>query len=64
MHAARQGVFTWRDGKKYEGVSVNGKHQGKGKFWWPVSVRAVPARCDACGTARRSLAVLLLRHCL
>lgn len=40
MHDPLQGVFTWRDGKRYEGMSVNGKHQGKGQFWWPVSWRA------------------------
>ena len=40
MHDPLQGVFTWRDGKRYEGIIVNGKQQGKGQFSWPVSLRA------------------------
>jgi len=29
------GVFTWPDGKKYEGCYINDKKEGFGKFYWP-----------------------------
>ena len=29
------GVFTWEDGRKYEGQYVDDKKEGRGKFTWP-----------------------------
>ena len=33
MHG--NGVFTWSDGKKYDGTYVNDKKEGYGIFYWP-----------------------------
>jgi L1 cell adhesion molecule like protein len=33
MHG--RGVFTWPDGRKYEGEYVEDKKEGKGVFYWP-----------------------------
>ena len=33
MHG--RGVFTWPDGRKYEGEYVNDKKHGEGVFTWP-----------------------------
>lgn len=33
MHG--QGVFTWADGRKYEGDYYDDKKQGRGVFTWP-----------------------------
>jgi hypothetical protein len=33
MHG--QGVFTWADGRKYEGEYIDDKKQGHGVFKWP-----------------------------
>lgn len=33
MHG--EGVFTWSDGKRYEGSYVGDKKQGFGCFYWP-----------------------------
>jgi len=30
-----QGVFTWVDGRKYEGEYLDDKKHGYGKFVWP-----------------------------
>ena len=32
---ARQGVFTWPDGKRYEGDYVEDNKEGEGTFKWP-----------------------------
>lgn len=32
MHG--KGIFTWRDGRKYEGEYVDDKKEGKGVFTW------------------------------
>ena len=29
------GVFTWEDGRKYEGNYVDDKKEGNGRFTWP-----------------------------
>jgi len=29
------GVFTWPDGRKYDGNYVEDKKEGRGKFTWP-----------------------------
>ena len=29
-----KGVFTWEDGKKYEGEYLNDKKHGQGTFTW------------------------------
>jgi hypothetical protein len=29
------GVFTWPDGRKYEGEYIDDKKEGKGTFYWP-----------------------------
>jgi len=29
------GVFTWKDGRRYEGEYVEDKKEGKGTFSWP-----------------------------
>ena len=29
------GLFTWSDGRKYEGEYVDDKKEGKGTFTWP-----------------------------
>jgi hypothetical protein len=29
------GVFTWKDGKKYEGEYLNDKKHGYGRIVWP-----------------------------
>jgi hypothetical protein len=29
------GVFTWEDGRKYEGSYVDDKKEGNGRFTWP-----------------------------
>lgn len=29
------GVFTWRDGRRYEGEYTNDKKNGYGEFTWP-----------------------------
>jgi hypothetical protein len=29
------GVFTWPDGRKYQGEYVDDKKEGKGEFFWP-----------------------------
>ena len=33
MHG--KGVFSWKDGRRYEGEYVNDKKEGHGKFDWP-----------------------------
>jgi len=33
MHG--KGVFTWLDGRKYEGEYYDDKKHGKGTFTWP-----------------------------
>lgn len=33
MHG--RGIFTWSDGRKYEGEYVNDKKEGCGEFSWP-----------------------------
>ena len=33
MHG--QGVFTWKDGRRYEGAYNNDKKEGYGEFFWP-----------------------------
>lgn len=33
MHGV--GLFTWPDGKKYNGKYVNDKKDGYGEFYWP-----------------------------
>ena len=33
MHG--QGVFTWEDGRKYEGSYIDDKKEGNGRFTWP-----------------------------
>jgi len=33
MHG--RGVFTWPDGRKYEGEYVEDKKEGQGVFYWP-----------------------------
>lgn len=33
MHG--MGLFTWSDGRKYEGEYVDDKKEGKGTFTWP-----------------------------
>lgn len=30
-----KGVFTWPDGRKYEGEYKNDLKEGYGSFWWP-----------------------------
>jgi len=30
-----KGLFTWPNGKKYEGEFLNDKRHGFGKFYWP-----------------------------
>ncbi|MFN9905335.1 MAG: membrane-binding protein, partial [bacterium] len=30
-----RGVFTWPDGRKYEGEYLDDKKEGKGTFYWP-----------------------------
>jgi len=30
-----EGVYTWPDGRKYEGLFRNDKKEGFGKFTWP-----------------------------
>jgi len=30
-----KGVFTWKDGRKYEGEYKNDKKEGYGEFNWP-----------------------------
>ena len=30
-----KGVFTWTDGRKYEGDYLNDNKEGFGTFWWP-----------------------------
>jgi len=30
-----QGIFTWVDGRKYEGDYLDDKKHGYGKFTWP-----------------------------
>ena len=30
-----EGVFTWPDGRKYEGEDVDDKKDGQGTFTWP-----------------------------
>lgn len=37
MHG--NGVFTWQDGKKYEGGYVDDKKEGWGVFIWPNGKR-------------------------
>ena len=29
------GIYTWPDGKKYEGEYINDKKEGHGIFFWP-----------------------------
>lgn len=29
------GVFTWPDGRRYEGDYVDDKKEGQGSFYWP-----------------------------
>jgi len=29
-----EGVFTWKDGTRYEGAYLNDKKEGFGKFYW------------------------------
>jgi len=33
MHG--KGIFTWRDGRRYEGDYINDKKEGFGMFEWP-----------------------------
>lgn len=33
MHG--KGVFTWSDGRRYEGEYIEDKKQGHGVFFWP-----------------------------
>ena len=33
MHG--KGVFTWKDGRKYEGEYKDDKKDGYGEFYWP-----------------------------
>ena len=33
MHG--EGVFTWEDGRKYEGNYIDDQKEGRGKFTWP-----------------------------
>ena len=33
MHG--RGIFTWSDGKQYEGEYINGKKVGQGIYTWP-----------------------------
>ena len=33
MHG--DGIFTWNDGRRYEGEYLNDKKHGQGKFTWP-----------------------------
>ena len=33
MHG--RGVFTWPDGRKYEGEYIEDKKEGQGIFYWP-----------------------------
>ena len=30
-----RGVFTWADGRRYEGEYFNDKKEGRGRFEWP-----------------------------
>ena len=30
-----RGVFTWPDGRRYEGEYVDDKKEGQGVFYWP-----------------------------
>lgn len=30
-----KGIFTWLDGRKYEGEYVDDKKEGQGIFYWP-----------------------------
>ena len=30
-----KGIFTWPDGRKYEGEFINDKKEGYGTFYWP-----------------------------
>ncbi len=32
MHG--KGVYTWKDGRRYEGEYINDKKQGYGKYIW------------------------------
>jgi hypothetical protein len=37
-----KGVFTWKDGRKYEGEYVDDKKQGKGTFeWYHITVHLI-----------------------
>ena len=29
------GIYTWPDGRKYEGEYINDKKEGHGIFFWP-----------------------------